>query len=97
MESLAANFGNNVPHRALRTIPVMSSPLPTNMRPGIAWTIASLGGLLAAGSVAHGAPQGGSGAGVPYQHVSSIDGAPLEGLVFVPPTVNPSTPTALVI
>jgi len=75
----------------------MGSPLSTNILPRIAWVVASLSGLLAACPVVHGAPQGGSGAGVPYQHVSSVDGAPLEGLVFVPPTVNPSTPTALVI
>jgi len=81
----------------LWTMPVMGSPLSTNTLPRIAWAVASLSGLLAACPAVHGAPQGGSGAGVPYQHVSSIDGAPLEGLVFVPPTVNPSTPTALVI
>ncbi len=42
--------------------------------------------------------QGGSGAGAPYSHSSSIDGQPLEGLVFVPSGYSQSSPpTALVV
>lgn len=46
----------------------------------------------------HANAQGGSGAGTPYSHASSVDGEPLEGLVFVPSGYTPSSPpTALVV